>query len=375
MKSDQSRAKLKTTCISYLLLTFILYSCSGGPKQNADKTESKKTDTISNAHGVTELQDTAAAVPDETQTEEPEVSEPNVTTPEKNSDEIVVPVITKEQANEIPVLKPQHLPKPSPAIQKNKGFNTPASKGVKKTKKKTFLPKTTEKMPVKTYSSETVVADQPATAAPITQPTPSAAESPDVPEPVKKSASLAYNFPAEMKRNVSEDINVYVSLVNSGSFVKDTLMKIIARQKNPDTGKSKTDSIVTTNILLYKRLKIELIDPDSAFRIKQIYGNDWQEVDSTGDNRWRWNVVPLTNLPEAKLVIKVVAETPSGAQKDIDDRTFYIRIKMTGPFQMIRSWLTYLQDNPGLVLTVILIPLIAFFGKRYFERRAKNKNT
>ena len=189
--------------------------------------------------------------------------------------------------------------------------------------------------------------------------------------PEKKSARLAYSYSPEMKRNESADINVYVSIVNPTSFVRDTLMKIIAQQKNPKTGMINTDSIVAANILLYKRLKIELIDPDSCFRIKKIYGETWQEVDSTGDNRWRWNLIPLTNLPEAKLVIKVVAETPSGVQKDIDDRTFFIKVKMTGPVQMIRSWGTYLQDNPGLVLTVILIPLIASFGKRYLDRKKK----
>lgn len=48
---------------------------------------------------------------------------------------------------------------------------------------------------------------------------------------------------------------------------------------------------------------------------------------------------------------------------------------MTSPGQTARGWLTYLQDHPGLVLTAILIPLMAFFGKRYFERKSKGKNS
>lgn len=196
------------------------------------------------------------------------------------------------------------------------------------------------------------------------------------PGPAKmKSARMAYNFPSEMHRNESADINVYVSLVNSAGFVKDTLMKIVALQKDPDSGKTQSDSIVTANIFLYKRIKVELLDPDSAFRIKQVFGQSWQDVDSLGDNRWRWSVIPLTNHPEARLVIKVVAETPESAPKDIDDRTFYIRIRMTDPGQTARGWLAYLQDNPELFLTAILIPLIAFFGKRYFDRRSKRKDS
>lgn len=196
---------------------------------------------------------------------------------------------------------------------------------------------------------------------------------PEVSFPKKKSARLAYNYSSEMKRNVSEDINVYVSIVNSGSFVKDTLMKIIAQQKNPNTHKTSADSIVTANILLYQRIKVVLIDPDSAFKIDTVYGKAWQDVDSIGDNRWRWSVRPLTNQPSAKLVIKVVAKTPAGAIEDIDDRTFYIKVKMTGPLQMIREWWIYLQDHPELFLTVIIIPLIAFFGKRYFDRKSKEQ--
>ena len=187
----------------------------------------------------------------------------------------------------------------------------------------------------------------------------------------KRSARLAYSYCSEMKRNESSDVNVYVSVVNPASVVVDTLMKIVAAQHNPQTGKVDKDSVVSTNILLYKRIKIELIDPDSAFRIKQVYGEPWQEVDSSADTRWRWSVVPLTDAKQAKLILKVVAETPEGTVKDIDDRTFYVKVKLAPPTQMVRSWWSYLQDNPALVVTVILIPLIAFFGKRYFDRKAK----
>ena len=196
---------------------------------------------------------------------------------------------------------------------------------------------------------------------------------PETSVPKKKSARLAYNYSSEMKRNVSEDINVYVSIVNSGSFVKDTLMKIVAQQKNPNNHKTRADSIVCANILLYKRIKVELIDPDAAFKIDSVYGSGWQDVDSIGDNRWRWSVKPLTDQPNAKLVIKVVAKSPAGAIEDIDDRTFYIKVEMTGPFQMFRTWWIYLQDHPELFLTVIIIPLIAFFGKRYFDRKSKEQ--
>jgi hypothetical protein len=195
-------------------------------------------------------------------------------------------------------------------------------------------------------------------------------------EQKKKSARLGYSYPSEMTRMKSYDINAYVSIVNASGFIKDTLMKIVTEQKDPVTGASNKDSVkVVDNILLYKRLKVELQDPDSAFKIKVLFGDPWQEVDSTGDNKWRWSVTPMTSSTESKLIIKVVAETPTGKPKDIDDRTFHIKIKITGFWQMVLSWWIYLQDNPGMVVTVILIPLIAYIGKRYFDSRSKKQDT
>ncbi len=187
--------------------------------------------------------------------------------------------------------------------------------------------------------------------------------------PAKRSARMAYSYCPEMKRNEAADVNVYVSIVNPTSVVVDNLMRIVAQQHNPTTGKSDADSIIATNILLYKRMKVVLIDPESAFKIDSVYGKQWQTVDSMGDNRWRWSVIPKTDAKAAKLIIKVVAETPEGVIKDIDDRTFYVKVKLTPPIVVVRSWWSYLTDNPAMVVTVILIPLIAYFGKRYFDRK------
>jgi hypothetical protein len=188
-----------------------------------------------------------------------------------------------------------------------------------------------------------------------------------------RTARLAYNCPAEMRRNESKDINVYVSLANPPGVMRDNLLRIVTLQQDPGTSRQVRDSVVVTDVSVYHRLRVDLLDPDSAFRVKRVFGEAWQTVDSAADNRWRWNVVAITNARTAKLVVKVIAETPEGATRDIDDRTFYIRIKMVGLGQVIRSWLVYLQDNPGMVITVILIPLIGYFGKRYFDRRTKRQ--
>lgn len=189
----------------------------------------------------------------------------------------------------------------------------------------------------------------------------------------QKTARLAYSYYPEMTRYESKDINVFISIIHQVDHIRDTLIKIITQQQNASTGKVDSDSIVTSEISIYKRIRVDLLDLDSSFKIQKIFGETWQDIDSTGDNRWRWNVTPITNATNARLVIKVIAETPAGTVKDIEDRTFYIKVKMIGTYQVIRSWWAYLQDNPGMVVTVILIPLVAFLGKRFFDRKQKNK--
>ena len=357
-------------------ITSILFSCSNSAKKDAAKSEATPVDTVRSIEKLPEQQDSLAVIMKE---EKPTSIGTDVMVPKQDAPKTAEQV--KSQEKDYAIHKPVKAIRNDVEIYKNNDFKAIAHSGANAQSIKHAMPPpppppvavvlppqhTTEAHndAVASLDTATMITES------ASEPAPSA--NPETSVPKKKSARLAYNYSSEMKRNVSEDINVYVSIVNSGSFVKDTLMKIVAQQKNPNAHKANTDSIVTANILLYKRIKVELIDPDAAFKIDSVYGNSWQDVDSIGDNRWRWSVKPLTDQPNAKLVIKVVAKTPAGAVEDIDDRTFYIKVEMTGPFQMFRTWWIYLQDHPELFLTVIIIPLIAFFGKRYFDRKSKEQ--
>ena len=350
-----------TRLIFVFTITSILFSCSNSAKKDSAKSEAMPVDTVRSIQ----------------KEEKPTSTGTDVIVPKQD-----VPKTTEQAKSEVKdyaIHKPVKAIRNDVEIYKNNDFKAIAHSGANAQSIKHALPPTPPAAivlpPQHTTEAHNDAAASLDTATMITESAsePVATAKPETSVPKKKSARLAYNYSSEMKRNVSEDINVYVSIVNSGSFVKDTLMKIVAQQKNPNTRKANTDSIVTANILLYKRIKVELIDPDAAFKIDSVYGNSWQDVDSIGDNRWRWSVKPLTDQPNAKLVIKVVAKTPAGAVEDIDDRTFYIKVEMTGPFQMFRTWWIYLQDHPELFLTVIIIPLIAFFGKRYFDRKSKEQ--
>ena len=357
-------------------ITSILLSCSSSAKKETANTESTAVDTIRSIQKSPEQHDSVAVIKEVEKNETPTSTRTDVNVPKQ--DEPKTGDQVKSQVKDYAIKKPVKSTKNNAVMSGSNDYKTIAHSEthVQSVEHGLPLPPAAEVLPpqhtTKAHNVDVAALD---TASMITE---SASEQvssgkSEASVPKKKSARLAYNYSSEMKRNVSEDINVYVSIVNSGSFVKDTLMKIVAQQKNPSARKANTDSIVTANILLYKRIKVELIDPDAAFKIDSVYGNGWQDVDSIGDNRWRWSVKPLTDQPNAKLVIKVVAKTPAGAIEDIDDRTFYIKVEMTGPFQMFRTWWIYLQDHPELFLTVIIIPLIAFFGKRYFDRKSKEQ--
>ncbi len=357
-------------------ITSILFSCSNSAKKEAANTESTAVDTIRTIQELPKRQDSVPAIKEVEKEKSPTSTGTDVNAHKQDVPKTVEQV--KSQVKDYAIKKPVKSTRNNVVIPKSNDYKAIAHSEthVQSIKHAMPPPPAAVVLPpqhtTEAHNGEVASLD---TDSMITEPASeqvSSAKS-ETSVPKKKSARLAYNYSSEMKRNVSEDINVYVSIVNSGSFVKDTLMKIVAQQKNPSARKANTDSIVTANILLYKRIKVELIDPDAAFKIDSVYGNGWQDVDSIGDNRWRWSVKPLTDQPNAKLVIKVVAKTPAGAIEDIDDRTFYIKVEMTGPFQMFRTWWIYLQDHPELFLTVIIIPLIAFFGKRYFDRKSKEQ--
>jgi len=185
---------------------------------------------------------------------------------------------------------------------------------------------------------------------------------------VEKSAVLGYSYIPEMERYETKNINVYISVNNPGSFIVDTLKKIIKSQASdlPDTAVAALD---TQNVSFYKYLEIKLIDPDSAFKITKIHSQDKQIIDSLMDNRWRWTIRALTENPQALLILKVIAERPNGNVERLQDINIPIRIKIVPPQNVIRKIWAFLGDNPEYFLTAILIPLAVYFGNKLFSRR------
>jgi hypothetical protein len=191
------------------------------------------------------------------------------------------------------------------------------------------------------------------------------------PPEVGKSAVLGYSYPERIRRKEVKNVNAFLTVNLPESKVRDTLKKITEKQLR-QLQKDDTTHILTENLILYEEVEVQLIDPGSVFTITPVFPES-QKVDTIRGNRWRWSLTTTTDQVFGDLILKVTVKNPNTNPERLEDHSFQITVEVDPPISILRrSWL-FLMDNPGVVVTVILIPLIAFFGKRYFDRRDKNK--
>jgi len=183
-----------------------------------------------------------------------------------------------------------------------------------------------------------------------------------------KQAVLGYSYFKEMKRKETKYIHAFISVTHADSKVKDTLKALNAAdglQKGNDT-----TSIFTKNMNLYRFVDISLVNTsDSGFEIVKIHDADRQLIDSVAGNHWEWAVTPITEEKTGVLVLKVVAEKPDGSKEAFQAQSIPIKIAIQR--NLLRRVWAYMIDNPGIVLTAILIPLFGFIGRSIFNKRKK----
>jgi predicted DNA-binding ribbon-helix-helix protein len=78
-------------------------------------------------------------------------------------------------------------------------------------------------------------------------------------------------------------------------------------------------------------------------------------------------------VQHARLYIKVVAEKEDGVKKPIDTREIAISIQLETNFW--RTLVDWLVKNPEKLLVLILIPLVAYFGKKIFDKNKASKES
>lgn len=183
-----------------------------------------------------------------------------------------------------------------------------------------------------------------------------------------KTASMGYSYPYNIKRNMTRNINVYVTIHHSESNAKDTILRTLEEQKIMISGDD-SDVVQVISIPVYQKVSVRLIDPDSLFHIKKIHDNDFQPIDTFHGNHWRWTISTSTDRPSATLVLKTHTLGPNEVWQDknivipiiIDNKDYFRRL------------LVYLGDNPILLLTLLVLPIAGYFGKRLFDKKKDNQ--
>jgi hypothetical protein len=184
----------------------------------------------------------------------------------------------------------------------------------------------------------------------------------------QKSAILGYSYFTTIKRNELKNIRAYLNIKFPESKVRDKLRKIEKLQQ-VDIQDKDTNIINTLNINLYDYIEVNLLDPAKDYTITPInHTADKQKVDTIRGNNWGWSVLTKTDKNATSLILKVTAYMPDSTA-ELDNRVIPIRIKLEK--NILRKLWTVLLDDPKYFLVVILVPLIAFLGKRYFDRKKR----
>lgn len=177
-----------------------------------------------------------------------------------------------------------------------------------------------------------------------------------------RSGILGYSYFKEMQQNETRSITAYLSIINPASKIIDKLNKInsdVLPERRNDTA-----SVFTENMLLYKFVTITLIDPDNDFTQKPIHNNNRQKIDTINGNSWQWEVSPKTDKTHTRLMLKVVAETPTGDENEFKSKNIPIDIAVD--LNIFRSIYNWIYKNPEKALVLIIIPLVIFFGNKLF---------
>jgi hypothetical protein len=190
----------------------------------------------------------------------------------------------------------------------------------------------------------------------------------------QKSASIAYSYFTNIKRTELKHISAYLSITKPEAEARDTLRKIerVQRIQSEEEDSSIINSL--TIPLVYDYIEMNLLDPAGDYIITKVgHNNDKQLIDTVKGNKWDWTVMTKTNKKITRLILKITAYMPNASEK-LEDRSIPIRIKLEQ--NILRKLWTVLLDDPKYLLSAILIPLFAFFGKRYFDqKKAAKKET
>ncbi|MBX9782627.1 MAG: hypothetical protein K2X48_04950 [Chitinophagaceae bacterium] len=188
----------------------------------------------------------------------------------------------------------------------------------------------------------------------------------------RKSANIAYSYFNIIKRNELKNIRAHLTINKPEAKTRDTLRQIERQQQ---VNSSNDDSSIINSLhipLVYEDVEINLLGPAGDYTITKVgHNTDKQKIDTLNGNTWGWTVITKTDKPSTQLVLKITAYKPD-ASEELENRSIPIRIKLEQ--NIIRKLWAVLLDDPKYLLTVILVPVIGYFGKKYYDRKMASKS-
>ena len=189
-----------------------------------------------------------------------------------------------------------------------------------------------------------------------------------------RTATLGYSYYKHMMQHETRSVVAYISINNPASVI---ISRVEELNGNPEpVRRNDTFSVFTynKNFLVYKYVEVSLLQNDSDFIQQALQLSDRQEVDTLNGNKWVWNITPKTTKKHASLTLRVIAEKPDGNRESFESQNIAIDIIIDK--NITRNVWDWMMDNPGKTLTLVIIPLIAFFGKKLFggDKTQKPKN-
>lgn len=184
-----------------------------------------------------------------------------------------------------------------------------------------------------------------------------------------RSAILGYSYFSHMRQHETRSVYAFISINNPQSVIVSTVKDLSADEIPIRKNDTVTIDTYKLNMLLYKYVDVNLLQNDSDFIIHEVHPSARQEIDSVDGNKWQWNITPKTTKEFTTLTLNVVAEKPNGSRDRFESRNIAIDIAIDK--NLNRSVWNWMMDNPGKTLTLVIIPLVAFFGKRLFGDNKK----
>jgi len=187
---------------------------------------------------------------------------------------------------------------------------------------------------------------------------------------VKRSATLGLSFYQKMKLNEVKPLSVFVSVKNGQARLRQEIRNR-TQQYNINMKANDTSAIYTYPINVYEKLTVRLVYDSSDFQVMPL-SNPTQRIDTLGTTRWTWNVKAISTKERSSIITVVMDPEPRiDGTDDIDPVNFNVKITFSF-WDMVRSWIIYLGDNPQWTLTTLIIPIVVyFFRKRKKARQAK----